>query len=188
MTTFSNKGLVYQNYVSAADTSASSPNYYDLTLGTTEGTYQVWLWYECGGDMTAFADVASFEFLDGTTVLKQTWISNAMYSTNSTSLTSDENTSTTSACPFFSGLLTQTTDGPHAVELLIRSNATRSTVSGKGTAQASTNNYFIISEFACTINETGSLYPKIMRIHSANNSPASLNWFSSLVASSYSIS
>jgi hypothetical protein len=188
MAIFSEHGNKYENSIVIADSSSSDPEYYDLTLGTEQKTYEVYIWFKSGENFNT-DDNLQFIFLDNNdNLLNQQWGVHKSYGTTGATYSHEPaNTSSDYMNPF-DGITLQYTDGPAFVYLRVRADGNYSAFEGKGFAQTSTNNQFIVTDFCGDINVGSTNWPRKIRFYCKKRTDTTTtNYFSSLVAYSVPI-
>jgi hypothetical protein len=189
MAIFGIGGIKYTNYLNVADTSSSAPNYYDLQLNVglpaqiQSASFDVYIWYKT--QLTSSTRLFQFGFTDEAgNVLNTTWIAHFAYGTSSTSLSSNESSTSSSPCkmPF----LPQFTDGPAFLHLTIRGDRNDSSFNGEVTHQTSTENEFLSGRVSGDIKVSGNNnFPARIRLYNQDISESAGNYFTSLVAYSH---
>ena len=189
MAIFGRGGIKYSNYLNVADTSSSAPNYYDLQLNdgssaqNQSASYEAYIWYKTA--LTSSNRLFQFGFLDiNGGVLNTTWIAHFAYGTSSTSLSSNESSTSNTPCKI--PLIPQFTDGPAFLHLRIRGDRNDSSFNGEVTMQTSTNNEFVSGQVSGDIKVSGNnQFPTTIRLYNQDPSAGAGNYFTSLVAYSH---
>lgn len=188
MADFGRGGIKYTNYLNVADTSSSAPNYYDLQLNvglaaqSQSASYDVYIWWKT--QLTTSTRLFQFGFVDfGGGVLNTTWIAHLAYGTNSTSLSS--NASSTSSTPVKIPFTPEFADGPAFLHLTIRGDRNDSSFNGEVAMQTSSGN-FVSGHVSGDIKVSGnSQFPAKIRLYNQDISESAGNYFTSLVAYSH---